>query len=72
MDMEAKLRAWLESKGKTKSAQRFGAFNSPFMGKTPSSVSSVKKPGIFRSTVKAKATPNRGASEAKERYGVIN
>ncbi|XP_059463167.1 kinesin-like protein KIN-10B [Corylus avellana] len=68
MDMEAKLRAWLESKGKTKSAQRFGAFNSPFMGKTPSSVSSVKKPSIFRSSVKAKASTNRGVCEAKERF----
>lgn len=66
--MEAKLRAWLESKGKTKSAQKFGAFNSPFMGKTPSSVSSVKKPSIFRSSVKAKATTNQAASAAKERY----
>nr|WNH14552.1 KIN10B [Betula platyphylla] len=68
MDMEAKLRTWLESKGKTKSAQRFGPFNSPFMGKTPSSVISVKKPTISRSSVKAKATTNRGASEAKERF----
>jgi kinesin family protein 22 len=68
MDMEAKLRAWLESIGKTKSVQKFGALNSHFMGKTPNSVSSFKKPSIVRSSVKAKATTNQGASAAKERY----
>ncbi len=69
MDMEAKLLAWLESKGKTKSAQRVGPFNSSFMGKTPSSVSSVKKPSIYHSSVKAKGGTNQGACKAKERYG---
>ncbi|KAG2685841.1 hypothetical protein I3760_10G144700 [Carya illinoinensis] len=68
VDMEAKLRAWLESKGKTKSAQRIGAFNSPFMGKNPSSISSVKKPSIHHSSVKAKTTTNQGACKAKQRF----
>ncbi|OAY43563.1 kinesin-like protein KIN-10B isoform X2 [Manihot esculenta] len=55
VDMEAKLRAWLESKGKTKSAQRNGAYASPF------TLSSVKQP-INKSTVKAKVNSNRGTS----------
>ncbi|XVE96878.1 hypothetical protein REPUB_Repub02eG0261600 [Reevesia pubescens] len=42
VDMEAKLQAWLESKGKTKSAQRIGPFASRFISKTPSSISSCK------------------------------
>ncbi|KAL6336740.1 hypothetical protein AAG906_036054 [Vitis piasezkii] len=66
VDMEAKLRAWLESKGKTKSAQRMGAFGSPLMSKAPSSLSSLKKPCPCHSSTKAKAT-NQGASNAKER-----
>ncbi|KAG8376749.1 hypothetical protein BUALT_Bualt09G0096100 [Buddleja alternifolia] len=33
--MEAKLLAWLESKGKTKSSQRMGLCNYPFPGRTP-------------------------------------
>lgn len=60
VDMEAKLRAWLESKGKTKSAQRNGAYASPF------TLSSVKQP-INKSTVKAKVNSNRGTS-TQERY----
>ncbi|CAA0400185.1 unnamed protein product [Arabidopsis thaliana] len=45
IDMEAKLQAWLESKGKTKSAHRMMAIRSPLMGtnKTSISQSSVKK-----------------------------
>ncbi|KAL6277907.1 hypothetical protein ACE6H2_021508 [Prunus campanulata] len=41
--MEAKLRAWLESRGKTKSAQRIQAFNSPLLGKTPSEASNQEE-----------------------------
>lgn len=67
LDMEAKLRAWLESKGKTKTAQRIGVLKSPCMGRNPSSLSSVKKPSIHHSSVKAKAT-NEGARGAKERF----
>ncbi|KAL7136456.1 hypothetical protein ABFS83_10G032100 [Erythranthe nasuta] len=43
IDMEAKLLAWLELKGKMKSAQRTGFCNSPFPGRTPSSVKSTRK-----------------------------
>ncbi|XP_010654285.1 kinesin-like protein KIN-10B isoform X1 [Vitis vinifera] len=67
VDMEAKLRAWLESKGKTKSAQRMRAFGSPLMSKAPSSLSSLKKPYPCHSSTKAKAITNQGASNAKER-----
>lgn len=41
IDMEAKLRDWLESKGKTKSGKRMGAFGSPFFSKTPTSSKKV-------------------------------
>ncbi|WJZ92617.1 hypothetical protein VitviT2T_011602 [Vitis vinifera] len=68
VDMEAKLRAWLESKGKTKSAQRMRAFGSPLMSKAPSSLSSLKKPCPCYSSTKAKAITNQGASNAKERF----
>ncbi|XP_021687674.2 kinesin-like protein KIN-10B isoform X1 [Hevea brasiliensis] len=64
VDMEAKLRAWLESKGKTKSAQRNGACASPFP------VSSIKQP-TYQSTVKAKVNSNRGPSNAKERTKAV-
>ncbi|RVW63664.1 Kinesin-like protein KIN-10B [Vitis vinifera] len=67
VDMEAKLRACLESKGKTKSAQRMRAFGSPLMRKAPSSLSSLKKPCPCHSSTKAKAITNQGASNAKER-----
>ncbi|CAI9783254.1 unnamed protein product [Fraxinus pennsylvanica] len=43
VDMEAKLRAWLESKGKTKSAQKMAGLRSPFTGRTPSSLNSAMK-----------------------------
>ncbi|GFQ07339.1 kinesin-like protein kif22 [Phtheirospermum japonicum] len=43
VDMEAKLVAWLESKGKTKSSQRMGLCRSPFLGRTPSSVKPIRK-----------------------------
>lgn len=49
VDMEAKLQTWLESKGKTKSVQRMGPFASRFQGKTPTSISSVKKLNYNRS-----------------------
>ena len=57
-DMETKLRAWLESKGKTKSAQRMKAFGSPLMSKASSSLSSLKKPCPCHSSTKAKAITN--------------
>ncbi|XP_048607713.1 kinesin-like protein KIN-10B isoform X2 [Brassica napus] len=51
IDMEAKLQAWLESKGKTKSAHRMMAIRSPLIGTNqPSfSQSSVKKLGCHKS-----------------------
>ncbi|KAL2934331.1 Kinesin-like protein KIN-10B [Bienertia sinuspersici] len=56
IDMEAKLRAWLESKGKTKSAvQRNEAFGSPFFLKSPCYISSMKKQAVSRSSLKKKA-----------------
>ncbi|KAL5549960.1 hypothetical protein UlMin_000136 [Ulmus minor] len=64
VDMEAKLQAWLESKGKTKSAQRVRALNSPFLGRTSHS---VKKINFNNSSVKAKVVTNRGASHVKQR-----
>lgn len=53
VDMEAKLRAWLESKGKTKSIQRLnGLFSPTRQAKTPSSVSTAKAQGPLRSSIK--------------------
>ncbi|OMO97193.1 hypothetical protein COLO4_14798 [Corchorus olitorius] len=66
VDMEAKLQAWLESKGKTKSAQRMGPFSSRVLCKTPSSVSTVKKLD-YKSSIKAKVITKEGASNAKDR-----
>ncbi|KAJ6363030.1 hypothetical protein OIU78_003259 [Salix suchowensis] len=59
VDMEEKLRAWLESRGKTKSALRIDAHGSPFLP------SSIKKPNY--SSAKAKVTTYRNACNAKER-----
>ncbi|XP_019186862.1 PREDICTED: kinesin-like protein KIN-10B isoform X1 [Ipomoea nil] len=67
VDMEAKLRAWLESKGKTKSTQRPKVVSSPFTSKTPSSLCSVKKVNMCPSSVKAKLFSNQGASGLKQR-----
>ncbi|KAL6987616.1 hypothetical protein U1Q18_013362 [Sarracenia purpurea var. burkii] len=67
IDMEAKLRAWLESKDKTKSAQKVGAFYSPFLSKTPSAMSSAKKPIAYHSSSKQKSNTNRGVYNLKEK-----
>ncbi|ESW12309.1 hypothetical protein PHAVU_008G101900 [Phaseolus vulgaris] len=57
VDMEAKLKAWLESKGKTKSTQRLGPFNSPLLKKTPVSIVTPAKRSItFNSSVKGGRT----------------
>ena len=74
--MEAKLRAWLESKGKTKSAQRLGPLNSPLPKKTPSSIVTPAKRSItFNSSVKKWGkTANLDAqhtNEKKEQNGEI-
>ncbi|KAJ3703305.1 hypothetical protein LUZ61_007010 [Rhynchospora tenuis] len=69
VDMEAKLRAWLESKGKTKSIQRLDGLLSPTrQAKTPSSVSSVKTQGPLRSSLKKKVdTADREGSRTKKK-----
>ncbi|XP_050912847.1 kinesin-like protein KIN-10B isoform X2 [Lathyrus oleraceus] len=58
VDMEAKLRSWLESKGKAKtSQQRVGPFKSPILKKTPSSImTSAKKSVTFCTSVKVERT----------------
>ncbi|KAL1359644.1 kinesin-like protein KIN-10B [Arachis hypogaea] len=68
VDMEAKLKAWLESKGKTKSSQRFAASISLFPRKTPSSVKiSAKRCVTFDSSVKEGRTGiNESAQHTKE------
>ncbi|KAJ1686524.1 hypothetical protein LUZ63_017914 [Rhynchospora breviuscula] len=69
VDMEAKLRAWLESKGKTKSIQRLDGLLSPTrQAKTPSSVSSAKTQGPLRSSLKKKVdTADREGSRTKKK-----
>ncbi|PON38572.1 Kinesin-like protein [Parasponia andersonii] len=68
VNMEEKLRAWLESKGKTRSVQKYGALNSPFVGKNSAS---VKKPSFLNSSVKAKVAANQGAYNEKERTASV-
>ncbi|WOL14055.1 kinesin-like protein KIN-10C [Canna indica] len=52
VDMEAKLRAWLDSKGKTKSVQRKLGPCSASVTRTPSSTNHLKKPGSICSSAK--------------------
>ncbi|KAI9115964.1 hypothetical protein K1719_012894 [Acacia pycnantha] len=68
VDMEAKLKAWLESKGKTKSSQRLNALNSPCLRKTPKSINSAKRSVTFESSVKEGGNAmNQDAERTKER-----
>ncbi|XP_019450217.1 PREDICTED: kinesin-like protein KIN-10B isoform X1 [Lupinus angustifolius] len=70
IDMEAKLKAWLESKGKTKSSQqRMEPFSSQHLRKTPSSIAtSAKRSVTFESSVKVgRTTNNQYAQHTKER-----
>lgn len=53
VDMEVKLLAWLESKGKTKSAHRI--YSSPFNGRTPCSVKSIRKLNTCTQSIETKA-----------------
>ncbi|KAH0780880.1 hypothetical protein KY290_000478 [Solanum tuberosum] len=66
-DMEAKLRPWLESKGKTKSTHTIGAFDLPFTSKTPNSICSTRKLGFFGNSSKQKFISNQGASNITKR-----
>jgi kinesin family member 22 len=68
VDMEVKLRAWLESKGKTKSIQRLDGFLSPTRQvKTPSSVSAAKAQGPLRSSLKKLDTAERDGLRTKKK-----
>ncbi|XP_045792897.1 kinesin-like protein KIN-10B isoform X1 [Trifolium pratense] len=70
VDMEAKLRAWLESKGKTNSSQqKLGPFNSPHVKKTPGSIiTSAKRSVNFNTSVKeARTSTNKDAKQTAER-----
>lgn len=68
VDMEAKLRAWLESKGKTKSIQRLnGLFSPTKQAKTPSSFSVAKTQGLLRSSLKKLNTTEREGSRTKKK-----
>uniref|UniRef100_A0A0A9D5M5 Kinesin-like protein n=1 Tax=Arundo donax TaxID=35708 RepID=A0A0A9D5M5_ARUDO len=65
VDMEAKLRAWLESKGKTKSIRRMDGLFSPIASKTPSSMSHMKQPASSRISSRAKAMDQDGGKIKK-------
>lgn len=54
VDMHAKLQAWLESKGKTKSTKIIVP-GSPFTSKTPGGLSSVKKSSALKNSVRDKS-----------------
>ncbi|CAN6350789.1 unnamed protein product [Urochloa humidicola] len=65
VDMEAKLRAWLESKGKTKSIQRMDGLFSPVSSKNPLSVSHMKQSASSRISCRAKAMDQDGGKVKK-------
>ncbi|KAF5179245.1 Kinesin-like protein kin-10b [Thalictrum thalictroides] len=55
IDMEAKLQAWLESKGKSKTTQRIGGVGSPLPSKTPlCTTRSIKKQSSCHASAKMK------------------
>lgn len=63
IDMEAKLLAWLESKGKMKSSQKMMPFRSPISSRTPCSVNSTRK---------IKTCPNSTDSKSVQKQEVLN
>ena len=65
IDMDAKLRTWLESKGKTYGSQRMGVVGSPSFTRTPGSASSMRGPGAHHGSVKTKAA-NNGIAAVKD------
>ncbi|KAK9156658.1 hypothetical protein Scep_003232 [Stephania cephalantha] len=66
IDMEEKLLAWLESKGKTKSAHRVGTLGSPYPSKTPISTS-TKKQNSYQQITRPKAIVDQGVATTKAR-----
>lgn len=72
VDMEAKLRAWLESKGKTKSAQRIAGLRSPFTGRTPGSVNSATKLSANLRSSEAKFVSSQHISNLKQRVPCVD
>lgn len=67
IDMEAKLRAWLESKGKTRSVQRMNGLGSPLISKTPNCTSSSKKQNAFWNSAKPKTVTSSSSSYSVKR-----
>uniref|UniRef100_A0A0D9WHB5 Kinesin-like protein n=1 Tax=Leersia perrieri TaxID=77586 RepID=A0A0D9WHB5_9ORYZ len=65
VDMEAKLRAWLESKGKTKSIQRMDGLLSPNASKTPLSMSHRKQTTCVRVSGRGKTMDQDGGKIKK-------
>ncbi|KAF0923905.1 hypothetical protein E2562_007748 [Oryza meyeriana var. granulata] len=65
VNMEVKLRAWLESKGKTKSIQRMGGLLSPNASKTPLSMSHRKQSASVRVSGRGKAMDQDGGKIKK-------
>ncbi|KAL6610337.1 hypothetical protein ACP70R_040306 [Stipagrostis hirtigluma subsp. patula] len=65
VDMEAKLREWLESKGKTRSIQRMDGLFSPVASKTPSSMSHKKQLTSSRISGRAKTMDQDGGKIKK-------
>ncbi|XP_071908113.1 kinesin-like protein KIN-10B isoform X1 [Coffea arabica] len=72
VSMEAKLREWLESKSKTKNAQMIGRCGSPVTIKSPTSVSSLKKPKTGWSSAKRRIDSNQGASTSVAHRNLFN
>ncbi|KAL6574720.1 hypothetical protein OROMI_012005 [Orobanche minor] len=67
VDMEAKLLAWLESKGKTKSSQKMDICRSPFCGRTPGSVKPIRKLNTNLHSNETKAVRGEGFPDSKQR-----
>ncbi|KAK6140296.1 hypothetical protein DH2020_025992 [Rehmannia glutinosa] len=67
VDMEAKLLAWLESKGKTKSSQKMGLSRSPFCGRTPSSVKPTRNLNTSLHSNETKSVRGQGLLNSKQR-----
>ncbi|PIA39114.1 hypothetical protein AQUCO_02700355v1 [Aquilegia coerulea] len=70
IDMEAKLRVWLESKGKSKTTQRLGGVGSPLPSKTPlSTTRSIKKQSSCQASAKMKdSTVDQGLAARRNLF----